>query len=294
LLWSWSKTGDPFFFARYISQDHATMAQSVAARFGPVLSRLRQLAIWLASFAAAMTPLLFAAVAGAARQWRRCSAGTWVVLLTALAPTAAYLAKGLVLGEFEPLPRFAVGPGTVLLPLAASALLSLPLFATARRASVGVAVAAMLMAASALLIAFAGPGRIWAGAESIGPLTRLDAEDRALARYLLQQRRPQEAVVIDTFGYVDAVIAHAARVPASLTTTLAHTRTPSATLKESRDRTGASWFAYHELSWAKTLPPDWPASTEKRFGGWRLAHLAADAAPSGQHPEKEEARAGVR
>jgi hypothetical protein len=274
LLWSWWKSGDPFFFARYITQDHATMAQSVAARFGPVLSRFRQLAIWLVSFAAAMTPLLFAALPAAALQWRRWSPGTRVVLVTALAPTAAYLAKGIFLGQFEPLPRFAIGPGAVLLPLAASALLSLRLFATARRTTVGVMAAAVLLAASALLAAFARPGRVWAGAESIGPLTRLDGEDRALALYLLQHRRPQEAVFIDTFGYVDAVVAHAARVPAPLATTLAHTRTPSATLRESWARTGASWFAYHELSWAKTLPPDWPTPMERRFGGWHLAHVA--------------------
>ncbi|MEO5768256.1 MAG: glycosyltransferase family 39 protein [Polyangia bacterium] len=285
LIWSWSKTGDPFFFARYITQDHATMAQAVAARFGPVLSRLRQLAIWLVSFAAAMTPLLFAAVPAAARQWRRWSAGTRVVLLTALAPTAAYLANGILLGQFEPLPRFAIGPGAALLPVAASALLSLPLFATARRASLGVTVAAVLIAASALLAAFARPDRIWAGAESIGPLTRLDSEDRGLALYLLQYRRPQEAVFIDTFGYVDAVIAHAARVPAPLTTTLAHTRTPSATLRQSRARTGASWFAYHALSWAKTLPPDWPASKEQRFGGWHLAYVADGAQDAHRHEE---------
>jgi len=56
LAWSWAKSGDPFFFARYITRDHASLAQAVAARFGPVLSRIRQIAIWLVSFAAAMVP----------------------------------------------------------------------------------------------------------------------------------------------------------------------------------------------------------------------------------------------
>ncbi len=272
LAWSWVKSGDPFFFARYITQDHAAMSQAVNARLGGGLARLRQVGIWLVSFGAAMTPLPLLALGAASRRWRRWSPGTRVVLAAALAPTAAYLAKGLLLGDFEPLPRFAIAPGIVLLPLAASALIPLDGGSSARRLVSLIAVGALAMSATALSLAYAGPGRIWAGAESIGPLTRLDNEDRALAQYLVSHRRPDESVFIDTLGYADIAIAHAARVPAPLIVTLAHTRQPGRTLKESRALTGASWFAIHDDSWGKTIPPDWP-SPSPRFGHWRLAHL---------------------
>jgi hypothetical protein len=123
----------------------------------------------------------------------------------------------------------------------------------------------------ALLLAFVRPGRIWGGAESVGPLTRLDGEDRALADALRLQRRPEEGVFIDTLDFDDIAIAHAARVPAPLTATLAITRTPRATLAEARAATSASWFAVHDDSWGKSAIPDWPADGQ-RFGHWRLAH----------------------
>lgn len=277
LAWSGAKSGDPFFFARYITQDHQSMAAAVRARMGAGLARARQVGIWAVSFAAAMTPVAFLALGIAARQWRRWSAGTRVVLAMAMAPPAAYLAKGLLFGDFEPLPRFAIAPGAVLLPLAAAALISTrdgkPVPRRLNRAAAAVIAGAVALSALALGLAFGRPGRIWAGAESIGPLTRLDTEDRQLARYLLAHRAPTEGVFIDTLGYLDIAIAHAARVPAPLTATLAHTRTPGPTLGVSRASTGASWFAVHDDSWGRTTPPDWPAWGTVRLGRWRLVHL---------------------
>jgi hypothetical protein len=279
LAWSWAKSGDPFFFARYIARDHATMSQAVNARLGGALARLRQVGIWAVSFAAAMTPLPFLALGAAARRWRLWSPATRVVLIAALAPPATYLAKGLVFGDFEPLPRFAIAPGVVLLPLAAAALFAVAGTPHLARMVAGVAAAAAALAAVALVCAFARPGRVWAGAESIAPLTRLDGEDRALARYLESHRQPEEGVFIDTFAYVDIAIAHAARVPAHLTGTLAHTRLPGRTLAESRALTGASWFAVHDDSWGRRAPRDWP-TTSLRFGHWRLAHFGGPARAS--------------
>jgi hypothetical protein len=303
LAWNWRDSGDPFFFARYIARDHAELAAAVTARLGGGGARARQLGIWLAAFTAVMSPVLVVAGARALAGWRRLGWAAQVVLVSALAPTALYLVKGLALGDFEPLPRFAIAPGALLLSSAATRLLD---GRGTLRAAVEIALGALATSGLALLLAFGPfsgearrrPGggtllapavasggvptrRIWGGAESVGPLTRLDPEDRALAEFLRARRRPEEAVFVDTFGYVDIAIAHAAGIPLGRVATLTVTRTPSETLAATRVRTGAAWFAYHVRSWAGQLPPDWPddvsdgpwAST--RIGGWRIAHAEA-------------------
>ncbi|MES1206437.1 MAG: glycosyltransferase family 39 protein [Pseudomonadota bacterium] len=274
LVWTWIVSGDPFFFGRYITRDHATLARAAVERLGGGVARLRQVGIWAVSFAAAMTPVGLLAAGIAVRGWRAWPPATRVVVVAAVAPIGAYLAKGLLLGDFEPLPRFAIAPGAVLLPLAASSLVAM----AARRRwhrlvpALLIGAGAAAIAAVALVLAFAGPGRVWGGAESIGPLTRLDGEDRELAAYLLRNRRPDEGVLIDTGGYADIVVAHAARVPAPRSVTLAQTRDPIKTVAESRRVTAASWFAIHDDSWGRTAVPDWPADSV-RFGHWRLAHV---------------------
>jgi hypothetical protein len=330
LAWSWRDSGDPFFFARYIARDHAALAGAVRARLGGGGARARQLGIWVAAFAAVMSPAL--AIAGARALvrgdvaggggWRRLGAPARVVVAAALAPTALYVAKGLALGDFEPLPRFAIAPGVIVLPLAAARLIA----TRGVRAAAGrVVLGALAVAGLALALGFgpvvleaakaagrgaapgevarpgggavgrAPPARIWGGAESIGPLTRLDAEDRALADHLRAHRRPGEAVFLDTAGYGDIAVAHAAGIPIGRVATLTTTRTPSPTLAETRARTGATWFAYHDRSWARSLPPDWPAAAgpvelaqdresreargieevrEVRLGGWHVVRLA--------------------
>ena len=115
--------GDAFFFAHYISADHAGLAASAQARFGPLLGRLRQVGIWTLAFAASDDR------AGAAA-WRRARWGGGlraitpaqrICLVAGLSPPAIYLAQGLLLQSFEPLARFALVPGALLLPLAAAA-----------------------------------------------------------------------------------------------------------------------------------------------------------------------------
>jgi len=280
LGWSLLAAGDPFFFVHHIKQDHAQLAAAAAGRLGPAAARVRQLAIWLISFAAAMTPLPFLGLACAAAVWRQASTATRVALVTALSPIGVYLIQGLVLGEFEPLPRFAIAPGAVLLPLVAAELLRRwgarsPTVLLAL--TVGVAVA---FSATIEVLAFARPGRSWSGAECLGPLTRLDAEDRALADFLRAHRRPEEGVFVDPLGFTDIVIIEAAGIPIEKAATLSWTRTPAATLAETRARTGASWFAAHDASWGRRPIPDWP-SDGVRFGGWRVAHYWPGRVPGG-------------
>jgi hypothetical protein len=285
LLWSWRDSGDAFFFARYINRDHAQLAAAVSARLGGLGARARQVAIWAISFAAAMTPVLAVSALAVLPGWRRYPSATRVILASVLAPFALYLAKGLVFGDFEPMPRFAIAPGGILLPVAASALLAV----LRRRAQAGplrsgegwrgaglVVGGALLLGGLSMALAFApavaGTGRIWTGGESVSPLTRLDAEDRAVAEFLRAHRRPTEAVFIDTWGYADIVIAHAAEIPIGRVATLTMTRTPASTLAAARAVTAASWFAFHDDSWGKRLPADWPTDGV-RLGHWRVARF---------------------
>ena len=274
LSWLAARTGDPFFFAHFIERDHATMAAAVSARLGPALARLRQIVIWLLAFATAMTPIPFMVLPSLLRRRPALSPATRVVLASAFAPIGVYLVQGLVFGKFEPLPRFAIVPGAVLLPVAASRLVE-ERAVRAPGGPVGATAAfAVGLAVVIAVLAHAGGGRIWGGAESFEAVTRLDGEDRQLAQYLERHVRPEEGVFVDPFGFDDIAIAHAARIPLAHVSTLAWTRTPSPTLAETRRRSYASWFAALDWSWGKRPIPDWPSGPAGavRFGRWRVAH----------------------
>jgi hypothetical protein len=265
-------TGEPFFFARYIQADHAQLAATAVARFGPIVARLRQVGIWALAFVGAMTPLLAVVVLGAWRRRPAPPAEARVVLVAGFAPIALYLAQGLLRLRFEPLPRFAIVPGALLLPFAAAAVPEVRL-ALARVATPALGVA---FAAAAWAIAARGAaagGRLWGGAESMGALTRLDDEDRALARHLRLHRAPDERVMIEPRAFAEIAIAEEARVPETLSMTLTVTREPRATVAETARATGARWFAAyeHEGGWTERLP-DWPRDALV-FGRWRLGYV---------------------
>lgn len=278
VAWSARATDDPIFFAHYIVSDHAGLAGAVNRRCGPLLARARQLGIWSVAFVAAMGLPLMLGAAVALRRFRALPPASRIVVVAALAPPALYLAKGLLFLSFEPLPRFALIPGTLLLPLGAQALLRRW---TSARARLLVAAASLLFSALALAAAWSGPRRIWSGAESLGPITRLDAEDRELASYLSAHRRPGDRVFIEPVEFSDIVIAAAARVPAELTVSLAITRSADRTVAETLAHTGARWLAAYDgvfggagdvgapEPWARRLAADWPARS-LRFGHWKL------------------------
>ena len=135
--------------------------------------------------------------------------GQRLVLVAALGPPAIYLAQGLVAQSFEPLARFALVPGALLLPLAAAAVPP----DRARAFRVGALAAAAAFSVAVWLVATAGRERIWVGAESLGALTRLDGEDRAVAAYLRRIRPPNAPVMIEPSAFADIGIAHAAGIP---------------------------------------------------------------------------------
>jgi hypothetical protein len=275
--------GDPLFFAHYIMTDHAGLAADVAGRFGPLLGRARQLGIWTLAFAAAMTlPGALAAGIALARARRPPASGTAsrlspamrIVVVAALGPPALYLARGLLFQSFEPLARFAIVPGVLLLPLAATAVP--PTSTSARRFLAATAAAAVAFSIVVWLVAAVGRDRIWAGAESMGAVTRLDGEDRELARWLRAHRRPHEPVMIEPLAFADIGIAHAAGVPWTEAITLIVTREPRATVADSLAETGARFLVGYDRAdgtgWPRRLP-DWPRFEKGggiRFGRWRV------------------------
>lgn len=271
VAWSAVRTDDPIFFFHYIRNDHAQLAAAVLERYGPGLGRARQLGIWALALVAAMTPLL-AIVLGRRREGRLSSLSSFspaarVALAAALAPPALYLGQGLLRLAFEPLPRFALVPGVILLPFAAA--LVPPAREAAARA--GVVLGALAFAAIVWGVATVGRPRVWGGAESLGALTRLDAEDRALAAHLRAHRPPGDRVMIQPFGYDEIAILAEARVPAALAITLSVTRTPGPTVAETRRTTGARWLAGRADgvdAWPRLLP-DWPHDGVA-LGQWRL------------------------
>jgi hypothetical protein len=192
-----------------------------------------------------------------------------IVVVAALGPPALYLARGLLLLSFEPLARFALIPGARLLALAATAVPA----SVARRVRVAPAAAAVAFSIAVWLVATAGRDRIWAGAESMGTVTRLDGEDRELARWLRAHRRPHEPVMIEPLAFADIGIAHAAGVPWTEAVTLIVTREPRATVADSMRDTGARFVVGYDrpdgTGWPRRLP-DWPGDGAARFGRWRV------------------------
>ncbi|HXT98372.1 MAG TPA: glycosyltransferase family 39 protein [Polyangia bacterium] len=265
LAWGAAAGGDPLFFAHYISSDHAELAATAAARYGALLGRARQLGVWSLGFLAAMTPpgalLAARALARGARGW---SPAMRLVLVAALGPPAVYLVQGLVAQSFEPLARFALVPGALLLPLAAAVV---PRH-RARAFRAGAFAAAALFSLGVWLVATVGRERIWAGAESMGALTRLDGEDRALAAYLRAVRQPGQRVMIEPFSYADIGIAHAARIPWTEDVTLIVTREPGATVRDSLLSTGAEYLVGYDRpgGWPERIAA-WPPGGA-RFGHW--------------------------
>jgi 4-amino-4-deoxy-L-arabinose transferase-like glycosyltransferase len=269
MAWGALATDDPIFFFHYISSDHAQLAATALARYGATLSRVRQLGIWSLAFVAAMTPpLAVAAVAAALRPASPSTGAMRVVLVAALAPVALYLAQGLLRLTFEPLPRFALVPGALLLPFAVTALP--PGRLPAARA--GVPLVGVGFAVLVFVLAGLERPRLWGGAESMGALTRLDAEDRALADHLRAHRAPGERVMIEPLAFTEIAIAAAGGVPQTDVVTLTTTRDPSRTVPETLRVTGARWMAVHDddrpSSWTRRLP-DWPSDALK-LGRWRL------------------------
>jgi hypothetical protein len=276
IAWGARATDDPFFFARYISSDHAHLAAAATARFGALGARARQVGVWSIAFVAAMGVPLVAGAAIALRRFTALPAAAKIVVVAALAPPALYLAKGLLFLSFEPLPRFALIPGALILPIAAQA--AQARWGVARCRWMTVAGAALL-SAGVLCVAWGGRARVWSGAESLAPVTRLDGEDRALAEYLRDHRRAGERVLIEPLDFADIVIAHAARIPAPLVVSLSITRQPEATVAATLARTGATWLAVYDGgpdTWGQRLAGDWPPDS-LRFGRWKLLRRPAPA-----------------
>jgi hypothetical protein len=168
--------------------------------------------------------------------------------------------------SFEPLARFGLVPGTLLLPLAASAVPA----GRARAFRVAAIASAAAFSLAIWAVATVGRDRIWAGAESMGALTRLDGEDRALAELLRARRPPGAPVMIEPHAFADIGIAHAAGVPWTESISLIVTRDPEPTVAATMRATGARFVVGYDQDggWPRRLP-DWPRDATPA-GHWRI------------------------
>ena len=238
-VWGGVAGGDPLFFAHYISADHAQPGgHAPPLATAPLLGRVRQLGIWTLAFAAAMTPagLLFAG-AGAARRWRDALAAPPALRRArrgARAP-GSLPGAGAAAAELRAARPLRAGPGRAAAAARGGG--------ACRRTRAGPACAAVPLARglSPADLAWSprsgAATRIWGGAESMGALTRLDDEDRALAAHLRAHRPPGERVMIEPLAFAD--IAHRRRGgrPLAESITLIVTREPGPSVADdARDR----------------------------------------------------------
>jgi hypothetical protein len=212
------------------------------------------------------------AVLALKRGARALSPAMRLTVVAALGPPAIYLAEGLIAQSFEPLARFALVPGALLLPFAAS----LVSCGRPRVHRLVVAASAVVFSLIVWAVATVGRERIWAGAESMGALTRLDGEDRALAGYLRAVRPPGARVMIEPFSFAEIGITHAAGIPWTDAVTLTITRSPAATMRASLLTTGAAYIVGYDRpgGWPARLP-DWPRAGGARFGHWIVVDRSA-------------------
>ena len=142
-----------------------------------------------------------------------------------------------------------------------------------RACRAAIVASAAIFSAVVLVVAWTGRARVWSGAESFAPITRLDGEDRALADYLRAHRQASDRVLIEPLDFADIVIAHAAGVPAPLTVSLSITRHPEPTLAATLARTGARWLAVYDRPARHLVPPLRPPSgprARRPSAHWRL------------------------
>ena len=116
IAWSARVTDDPFFFAHYISNDHAQLAAAITARWGALGARLRQVGIWSLAFVGDDEPAAARRRGDGARRWfqaRRAAAvgAAKIVAVAALAPPALYLAQGTVAAELRAAAALRADPG---------------------------------------------------------------------------------------------------------------------------------------------------------------------------------------
>lgn len=287
LIWSGVKTGTPLALFHTIAGFHAEAGRDLRDRLGPFASGARQAAIWVFGLAAAMTPGSLAGLVGFgagfgrwAKESRRAKVlgPGFVVAIAAWAPIAVYLVRGIAQGAFEPLARFALAPGVLLLPFAAAGLTALS--RRPRWVAGAVIGGGLAMGATTMAVMWASPAGQWPGLEAVSPVTRLDPDDRAVAEHLRSHRKLGEGVFIDTIDYADIAITAAAGVPARQSASLVIARAPEATLAATVARTGATWVAARDDSWL--LRPEfargWPVGAT-RLGRWRIARIEASGKP---------------
>jgi len=212
LFWLWVNarwSGDPLAPIHHIDREHAMLAQTALASWGPLRARLEGLVFWPSAVCIVATPVLgLLGLWGSARAaWRR-EAG-WELVAIAWLPAAWFTFRTAALLDFHPMARFTLVAAALSLVFAHDAM------ALLRGPVRGVAVAAA--AATPLVLTALCWNRTGAAAEWARPLAPIGSLPPGIAEaahWLAANTAPADAILLDGSPYyLDITLAFAAGLP---------------------------------------------------------------------------------
>jgi len=212
LFWLWVNarwSGDPLAPIHHIDREHAMLAQTALASWGPLRARLEGLVFWPSAVCIVATPILgLLGLWGSARAaWRR-EAG-WELVAIAWLPAAWFTFRTAALLDFHPMARFTLVAAALSLVFANDAM------ALLRGPVRGVAVAAA--AATPLVLTALCWNRTGAAAEWARPLAPIGSLPPGIAEaahWLAANTAPADAILLDGSPYyLDITLAFAAGLP---------------------------------------------------------------------------------
>ena len=212
LFWLWVNarwSGDPLAPIHHIDREHAMLAQTALASWGPLRARLEGLVFWPSAVCIVATPVLgLLGLWGSARAaWRR-EAG-WELVAVAWLPAAWFTFRTAALLDFHPMARFTLVAAALSLVFANDAM------ALLRGPVRGVAVAAA--AATPLVLTALCWNRTGAAAEWARPLAPIGSLPPGIAEaahWLAANTAPADAILLDGSPYyLDITLAFAAGLP---------------------------------------------------------------------------------
>jgi len=212
LFWLWVNarwSGDPLAPIHHIDREHAMLAQTALASWGPLRARLEGLVFWPSAVCIVATPVLgLLGLWGSARAaWRR-EAG-WELVAIAWLPAAWFTFRTAALLDFHPMARFTLVAAALSLVFANDAM------ALLRGPVRGVAVAAA--AATPLVLTALCWNRTGAAAEWARPLAPIGSLPPGIAEaahWLAANTAPADAILLDGSPYyLDITLAFAAGLP---------------------------------------------------------------------------------
>jgi 4-amino-4-deoxy-L-arabinose transferase-like glycosyltransferase len=200
---------DPLAPIHHIDRDHAQLARTALATWGPFWSRMNALLYWPLAVCIVATPALgLLALWGSARTVRLRQPG-WDLVALAWLPAAYLTFRGAVLADFLPMARFTLVSASLSLVFASDALALLA--RPARALSVAVAVATPSILAM-LSWNRTGPAAEWA--RPVAPIGSLPPGIAEAASWLRANAGEDDLVLVDdSTYYLDIPLAFASGLP---------------------------------------------------------------------------------